>query len=112
MNEEPASPPIVLSRLTQWRAELIDQTCERVRLALAADHVDRAFRVLADYERMQAESPPCESLGLDSASCDRLRRRGVVTLDDLRAAADQLDQWPELSERLRKRVRVALERLG
>lgn len=111
MNEEPATP-IVLTRLTQWRAELIDQTCRRIELALAHEDIGRAHRVLADYERVQAESPPVESLGLDSASCERLRRRGVVNLSDLQAAAGMLDQWPEISERLRARVRAVLERLG
>ena len=109
---KPPSYPIVLAQLESWKAEVIDQTVERVRLALASDHTDRAYRVLADFERMQTESPPVESLGLDPTSCERLRRRGVVTLADLQAAADQLDQWVEITPTLRKRVKVVLERLG
>jgi hypothetical protein len=109
---KPPSFPIVLAQLEQWKAEVIDQTVERVRLALAAGHPDRAYRVLGDYERMQAESPPVESLGLDPTSCERLRRRGIVTIDDLRQAAGQLEQWKEITPTLRKRVRVVLERLG
>ena len=109
---KPPSFPIVLAQLETWKAEVIDQTVERVRLALAAGHPDRAYRVLADFERTQLESPPVESLGLDPTSCERLRRRGVVTLADLQAAAGQLDSWSEITVALRRRVRAVLERLA
>jgi hypothetical protein len=111
MNKAPATP-IVLTALSAWKAEVIGRTCERIRIALAADHVDRAYRVLADFERTQQESPPLESTGLDATSCERLRRRGIVTIDDLRQAAGQLDGWSEISVVLRQRVRVILQRLG
>jgi hypothetical protein len=68
--------------------------------------------VITDHELTQQESPPIESLGLDKHACERLRRRGVICLDDLRAAADQLADWPEISPPLRQRIRVVLERLG
>ena len=109
---KPPSYPIVLALLETWKRERIAEVCRRIELALASDHTDRAYRVLADFERMQAESPPVESLGLDPTSCERLRRRGIVSVDDLRQAADQLDSWSEITVALRKRVKVVLERLG
>ena len=109
---KPPSFPIVLAQLETWKRERIAEVCRRIELALASDHTDRAYRVLADFERTQLESPPVESLGLDPTSCERLRRRGVVTLADLQAAADQLDGWSEITVALRRRVRVVLERLA
>ena len=108
---KPPSYPIVLAQLESWKRERIAEVCRRIELALASDHTDRAYRVLADYERTQQESPPVESLGLDPTSCERLRRRGIVTIDDLRQAADQLDQWKEITPTLRQRIKVILEKL-
>ena len=108
---KPPSYPIVLAQLETWKRERIAEVCRRIELALASDHTDRAYRVLADYERTQQESPPVESLGLDPTSCERLRRRGIVTIDDLRQAADQLDQWKEITPTLRQRIKVILEKL-
>lgn len=110
MNKVP-STPIVLAQLATWKRDRIREVCRRIELALAADDIGRAHRVITDHELTQQESPPIESL-LDKHACERLRRRGVICLDDLRAAADQLGQWPELSDRLRRRVRMVLERLG
>jgi DNA-binding GntR family transcriptional regulator len=103
--------PEVLRNLSKFDAERIDQTVERLRLALADRHYERAHRVIDDFERTVAESRPCEAV-LDATSCERLRRRGIVSVDDLRQAADQLDQWVEITPTLRKRVRVVLERLA
>jgi hypothetical protein len=108
---KPPSFPIVLAQLETWKAEVIDRCVERVRLALAAGHPDRAYRVLADFERSQLESPPLESTGLDPTSCERLRRRGIVSVDDLRQAAGQLDSWSEITPTLRRRIKVILEKL-
>lgn len=108
---KPPSTPICLSQLAAWRAEQIDAIVERVRLALASGHPDRAYRVLADFERSQLESPPCETLVGDHCAAV-LRRYQVWTLADLQAAAPQLLRPGELPEGTRKKVQRALERLG
>ncbi len=102
--------PLVLQMLETWQAERIGQVCERIRLALASGHVDRCFRILVDFEKAAAESPPVESI-LDDRSAAVLRNRKVLTVEDLKAARGQLASWTEISDHLRKRIRLALEQL-
>jgi hypothetical protein len=106
MNKQP-STPICLSQLAQWKAQQIDAIVERVRLALAAGHPDRVIRIVADWERSQLESPPTETV-LSDHDAAVLRRHGVQTIADLKAA------WPriDLPDGTAKRVQRALERLG
>ena len=100
--------PEVLRNLSKFDAERIDQTVERLRLALADRHYERAHRVIDDFQRAAAESRPCEAV-LDATSCERLRRRQIVTLDQLQSAAGQLDQWSEMTPLLKTRVRSVLQ---
>jgi hypothetical protein len=109
MNKKP-DLPLVLQMLETWQAERIGQVCERIRLALASGHVDRCFRILVDFEKAAAESPPVESI-LDDRTASVLRRRKVWTVDELKAARKDLNAWTEISDRLRKRIRRALEQL-
>jgi hypothetical protein len=104
---KPPSIPIVLAALASWKAEQIDQICERVRLALAAGHPDRVIRIVADWERSQLESPPTETIVSDHDAAV-LRRHGVWTIADLQAAWLRID----LPDGTAKRVQRALERLG
>lgn len=109
MNKQP-DLPLVLEMLEDWQRERISQVCRRIELALAAGHPDRCFRILADFEKAAAESPPVESI-LDDYTAKMLRRRKVWTIEDLRSAREQLESWGEISDRLKNRIRRALEQL-
>jgi hypothetical protein len=102
--------PIVLQQLENWQRERIGQVCRRIELGLASGHVDRCFRILAEYEKASAESPPVESI-LDDRSAAVLRNRKVLTVEDLKAARGQLASWSEISDHLRKRIRQAIAQL-
>lgn len=101
--------PEVLRNLSQWQAEQIDQTVERVRLALAAGHVERAIRVIDQWQLTSQESPPLEATGMDPTSCSRLRRRGITSVSELRTSAKTLSEASEISPTLRKRIVSVLQ---
>ena len=77
--------PYCLQQLADFERERIAQTLRKLELALAADDIGRAHRILSVFdEENQEQRRPLEALGIRSDVVLLLNRAGVETVQQLR----------------------------
>jgi hypothetical protein len=82
--------PTCLQQLADFERERIDETLRKLELALAADDIGRAHRILNVFDQEnQEQRRPLEALGLRAEVVSILNRAGVDTVQALREVSTE-----------------------
>jgi hypothetical protein len=107
--------PHCLQLLAEFERERIDQTLRKLELALAADDIGRAQRILSEFEMENREQRrPLEAIGLAPQVVRQLNRSGIETVAQLREVSTEtllgLQQASDSTIRQLFKLRDYLER--